>query len=65
MPVPVISVTQAAAALGISSKQIRRLIARGCLPGAFKVAVLKTAPYMIPTRAIQIYRNKRKQTTAP
>jgi len=50
-----ISVDEAAEMIGTYSKHIRRLIARGKLPGVFRVGNANNSPYIIPLESVQAY----------
>ena len=55
-----ISVDEAAEMIGTYSKHIRRLIARGELPGAYRVGKANNSPYIIPLESVEAYIAKQK-----
>lgn len=55
-----ISATVAAEMIGTYSKQIRRLILRGELPGAYRLSDESNAPYIIPLESVTAYIAKQK-----
>lgn len=55
-----ISVRVAAEMLGTYQKHVVRLIARGELPGAYRIDEGRNSPYIIPLESVQAYIAKQK-----
>jgi len=57
-----ISTTKAAEMIGTYQKHIVRLIARGELPGAYRIDDNPKSPYVIPIESVEAYIAKQKAT---
>lgn len=53
-----VTVSAAAKMLGTYPRQVQRLIKRGALAGAVKVADIPNAPYLIPLKSVEDYLKK-------
>lgn len=50
-----IGVSEAAEMIGTYSKQVIRLIARGEIPGAYRIGKKKNSPYVMPRESVVAY----------
>lgn len=58
--ITMITVAEASKLMKTYSKQVRRLIERGVLKGAYKISNAKTAAYLIPLESVEAYIAKQK-----